>query len=289
MPKFSAMLAKDADLNKLRFPHLASAKLDGIRVTIINGVAMSRSLKPIPNKQIQTMFANCEYFDGELIVGSPMSKTCYNDTVSVVMSQDKDASGVRLYAFDHIEEPTANYTARSAFIKHELNNDNVIILEQVVIHNLEELLAFEEECLNKGYEGLILRDPMAPYKFGRSTVNEGYLLKLKRFEDAEAVVVGFEERMHNANEAVTNELGRTSRSSHQAGKVPTNTLGALVCEWNGMKFNIGTGFDDAERQRVWDDREGHLNKLAKFKFFPIGMMDAPRHPVFLGWRDRMDT
>lgn len=79
---FKPMLGKDADFNKLRFPLLASPKLDGVRAIIINGVVMSRSLKPIPNKHIQTLFADCEYLDGELIVGDPTSKTVYKDTVS---------------------------------------------------------------------------------------------------------------------------------------------------------------------------------------------------------------
>ena len=43
--------------------------------------------------------------------------------------------------------------------------------------------------------------PNAPYKQGRSTVREGYLLKVKTFLDDEATVVRFEERMHNGNEA----------------------------------------------------------------------------------------
>jgi DNA ligase-1 len=31
-----------------------------------------------------------------------------------------------------------------------------------------------------------------------------------------------------------------------------------------------------------------MDKLAKFRYFPHGMKDAPRHPVFIGWRDERD-
>ena len=41
------------DLDKLQYPIIASAKLDGIRCLIKDGVALSRTLKPIPNKSIQ--------------------------------------------------------------------------------------------------------------------------------------------------------------------------------------------------------------------------------------------
>ena len=48
-------------------------------------------------------------------------------------------------------------------------------------------------------------------------MREGYLLKVKRFVDGEALVIGVTEPMHNANEAKTNELGRTARSHKKAG------------------------------------------------------------------------
>jgi hypothetical protein len=75
----------------------------------------------------------------------------------------------------------------------------------------------------------MLRDPNGPYKFGRSTRKEGYLLKLKRFCDSEAEVIGVVELMHNGNEAKTNALGRTERSTRKAGKTGMGVLGALAC------------------------------------------------------------
>jgi DNA ligase-1 len=147
------------------------------------------------------------------------------------------------------------------------------------------LLKLEAEMLEQGYEGLILRDGHAPYKMGRSTVKEGYLLKLKRFTDAEFEVIGFEERMHNANEASTNELGRTKRSSCMAGLEGRGDLGALVVRRaGGLVFNVGTGLNDADRQEIWNHQDKYLGQMAKVKYFAIGMKDAPRHPVFLGWR-----
>lgn len=281
---FKPMLADDADLTRLRFPLLASAKLDGIRAIVINGVVMSRSLKPIPNKHVQNLFKGYEYLDGELIVGEPHSKTVYRDTMSGVMSVEGEPS-VTFFAFDHIENPHWPYKLRAP----QKPRKNVIILNQCPIHSLEELLTLEASLIERGYEGLILRDPEAQYKYGRSTVKEGILLKLKRFTDAEFEVIGFEERMHNGNEATTNELGRTKRSSHKAGKVGLGDLGALVLQGDGFTFNCGTGFDDVTRNTIWRNRDKYLGQLAKVKYFAVGMKDAPRHPVFLGWRDKIDT
>lgn len=286
---FKPMLATDADLTKLRFPLLASPKLDGVRAVVRGGVVYSRSNKPIPNKYVQELFSRYEHFDGELIVGLPHSKTVYRDTVSHVMSNDKRDFDVKFYVFDHVQDLGIPYLQRIKQL-YASNDGRVKPHNKLHIHGFEALVDYEEQCLEVGYEGLILRDPNAPYKCGRSTVKEGYLLKLKRFVDAEATVIGFEERMHNGNEATTNELGRTKRSSHQAGKSGRGDLGALVCRTaDGVEFNIGTGFTDSDRAAVWNGRDQFLGKLAKYKFFPVGQKEAPRHPVFLGWRDRSDT
>ena len=283
---FKPMLATDADLTKLVFPLLASAKLDGVRAIVRDGVVYSRSNKPIPNKGVQSKFKDLEHYDGELIYGDPTSKSCYRDTVSIVMSHDKPAEGVGFFVFDHVEKPTLPYVKRMP--KNRLSG-NVYLHDQVFCTCIEDVLDYEAECLEDGHEGLILRSPDAPYKMGRSTVNEGYLLKLKRFSDFEATVIGFEERMENTNEKTTNELGRSKRSSHQAGKVGRNDLGALLLRTaQGVEFACGTGFDDAERLRIWNNRPRYLGQLAKIKSFDIGVKDKPRHPVFLGWRSKLD-
>ena len=54
-------------------------------------------------------------------------------------------------------------------------------------------------------------------------------------------------------------------------------------------FSIGTGFTDAERQHIWDNQNKYLGALVKFKYFPVGGYEAPRHPVFAGFRDRRDV
>ena len=284
---FTVMLAKDADLGKLRYPLLVSPKLDGIRAYVREGVVYSRKNKPIPNKHVQTLFKPYDYFDGELIVGDPTDPFVYRNTMSGVMSVDGEPD-VKYFVFDHLlylHEPFALRNGRSL----RYNRKVTVALEQKLIITYDELLEHEAKILELGYEGLILRDPNAPYKCGRSTVKEGGMLKLKRFSDAEFTVVGFEERLKNNNEATTDETGRTKRSSHKANKSGRGDLGALVLQHNGDTFTCGTGFTDAERADIWDNQDKYLGRLAKVKFFAIGAYDKPRHPVFLGWRDKRDV
>jgi DNA ligase-1 len=148
----------------------------------------------------------------------------------------------------------------------------------------------EQFYLRLGYEGVILRDPESFYKFGRSTVQEQALLKLKRFDDDEATVVGFEEQMHNDNAKGKDERGYAKRSTKKAGLKGAGTLGALVCESERFTdvFNIGTGFDEATREFIWSHRNDLRGKLVRFKYQRVGTLDAPRCPVFKGWRDPKD-
>jgi DNA ligase-1 len=286
---FKPMLATDADLQRLKFPLLASYKLDGVRAVVRDGQVYSRSNKLIPNRYIQAKFSALEHYDGELIYGQPNAADCYTQTVSAVMTHDGlSGRDVDFYVFDHVEHLFDPYTARSARLSDETSS-GAMVLPQFKVRSLEDLLILEEGVLEAGYEGLILRDMTAPYKCGRSSVREGYLLKLKRFMDAEAEVIGYDELLHNANEATINELGRTKRSSHQAGKVPTGTLGALQARTPaGVCFGIGTGFTAAQRAELWTQRANLIGRMVKYKYLAVGVKDAPRHPVFLGWRHNVD-
>jgi DNA ligase-1 len=288
---FKPMLAAAADLEKLRFPLYASPKLDGIRAIVRDGVVLSRTLKPIPNAHVQRVFGNQAYngVDGELIVGPPTSKTVYQDTVSGVMSRDGEPD-VTFYAFDYL--PTDGWTEypwlhRFTELKRRINYVLIEPLDHWEITNHGGLFGTEEKVIERGYEGLILRHPQATYKFGRSTVNEGYLLKLKRFQDSDAIVLDVIEEMFNGNEATKDELGRTKRSSAKAGKVGKGTMGALKVMdiHTGVEFECGAGFTAEQRAKFYTDPP----KLIKYKFFPIGVKDKPRHPVFLGARDPSDV
>jgi len=286
--------ATDEQISKLfdQFGEMyASPKLDGIRCMIQNGVALSRSLKPIRNKYIQNILGGMELFnglDGELIVGDPTAHDVCRTTTSNVMR----STGMPDFIFWIFDLFDSSYTYSSR--QYEIYNidptgiqPHIKVLKSVSVFNINEMHRYEQFCLDQGYEGIILRDPNSGYKHGRSTAKEGGLLKVKRFEDGEAGVLAVEEQMHNGNEATTNELGRTQRSSHKENKVPMGTLGALVCKDSvtGIQFNIGTGFTDEVRQQLWWSRDRLIGQTIKYKSFKIGVKDAPRHPVFLGMRD----
>ena len=74
----------------VKFPVLASPKIDGIRAIVRDGMLMTQSLKPVPNKFIQSSvnWADYEGLDGELVVGSPTDANVMQATQSGVMSEE---------------------------------------------------------------------------------------------------------------------------------------------------------------------------------------------------------
>ena len=273
------------------FPMLLSPKLDGIRCLIIDGVAVGRSLKPIPNKYVQLLFGHHEFngLDGELIVGSPLAKEVFQVTTSGVMSIEGQPK-VKFYVFDDfMENGRFENRLRSALSRVKKHTHFMPVRHDHVMSS-SELDQWESDYLAAGYEGVMLRHPDGPYKYGRSTAKEAWLLKVKRFVDAEAKVIGYSEAQHNANEAKRNELGQLERSSHKAGKVGKQTLGALMVKdlKTGVEFDIGTGFTESQRQLLWMTGDSLIGKVVKYKSQPTGVKDKPRFPVFLGFRDKVD-
>jgi DNA ligase-1 len=295
-PMLSATYEEGMQLN---FPLLASQKLDGVRCVIKDGVALSRKLLPFRNKHLQKLLGGTQFegMDGEIIVGDPFAPDCFRRTQSFTSSIEGVEDFV-FYVFDKINMPSAPFEVRLRDVEDEANFvvnrvahqklDHIASVDHMWITNQDELEEYEAHILSKGGEGVMLRDPTGPYKFGRSTLKEGYLMKVKRFHDSEAVITGFEEQMHNTNEAQVSELGLTKRSHEKAGMVAAGTLGAFVVNDKGTEFSIGTGLTAELRQEIWDNQQAYLGKLVKYKYFPSGGKEKPRHPVFLGFRDEND-
>ena len=273
------------DLSKLTYPVLCTPKLDGIRCLIVGGKAVTRNFKPIPNHYIRNTLESSaiDGFDGEIIIKGKE----FNEISSAVMSEegtpDFTYTVFDLYSNDGYNDRMRNLYGCSV-IPH------IEYLMPTQINNEFELLAYESQCLVDNYEGVMIRSPNGPYKFGRSTVREGYLLKLKRFYDSEAIVISLQEKMHNENEAIKNIFGRTERSSHKANQTPANTLGAFIVREikTGIQFNIGTGMNDELRKQVWTNQQDYIGKIIKYKAQKVGEKDAPRFPSFVGFRDEKD-
>lgn len=289
-------IAPDESRYPITFPKWASPKLDGIRVVKHQGKALSKAMKPIPNHFIRNYIELNfpEGVDGEIIIGAPNeSELTYNRTYRGAMTHEGEPDFM-VYAFDIADG--GDYQARHRLeLLGELTRHIPRIkgVPQTVVNNREELQAVYENFLNQGYEGAILRDPNGRYKFGRCTAKEQIQLKLKPEDDFDAVVLEVIEAEQNNNEAFTNELGETDRSTHQANKVGKGMLGAFIVRdlLSGLTFRVGPGkMKHAERVKVWEEfckTGAHIGRYIKYRSMTYGVLKegAARHGRFYGWRD----
>jgi DNA ligase-1 len=276
-----------------KLPAWFSLKYDGIRCLIVEGEPRTRALKPVPNRHIDRMlrqYAVKYPLDGELFVLGENGRPDFRRTTSAVMSEDGEPD-FRFGVFDWVPI-LSNVTYRERYDTLRRACDRlpgfVQLVDQIELHQPHAVEKMYLDALQDGYEGLIGRDPESLYKFGRATLREGSLFKIKPREDDEAVVVEVIQQMHNTNQAKKNELGRTKRSSAKAGKVPMEMAGALRVEWRGMQFEIGTGFTDAEKKSYWARRNELVGKKVVFSYQIGSGYDAPRSASFKGFRDERD-
>ena len=295
---FAPMLASTYAGEDLNFTVLVTPKIDGVRAIKLEGKLVSRSLKQIPNIAIRTLMERIlpedGISDGELSVDSDFQKT-----VSAVMSVNTVLpNNLKFYWFDWVQNSDFNvpYYLRVLSMHDYIKNNKelrrlkiIIPLIPAQVDNLEELSLFEEASLRKGYEGVVVRSYAGRYKCGRSTMREGLMIKIKRFEDFEATIIDTEELMHNMNEEQRDNFGRIQRSSAKGNKIKSGTLGAIVAmAHNGNIFKIGTGFSSQQRQHLWASRDDLIRKLVKYRSAGNSKDDVPKCAVFIGLRHADD-
>ena len=289
MTAFKPMLSGTVeDVSTLCYPVLVSPKLDGFRALVQGGCVLSRNLKPIRNGHVQALFGRPEYegFDGELIVGTPTEPDCFSVTSSGVTAAAGQPD-VTFWVFDMFAEQVP-FRTRHFALADGGSRDGICVLQHHEVHSPTALLAVAEGYLESGYEGLMVRDPDGPYKQGRSTLKEGWLLKYKEFEYDDALIVEVLQGQHNANADVRDALGHAKRSTTKAGMHPNGTLGGFKCvgltgPWKGMPFNVGPGrLTAAQAQSMYDQRGDVVGTHIEYKYFPRGCKDAPRFPGYFG-------
>ena len=282
------LLAGKFDSEKAKFPYAATPKIDGIRFLMVGGAALTRSFKPIRNEYLQKILSSNlpEGIDGELTYGST-----FQECSSIMRIKGEPDFKVWIFDFVNPNDEIKPYKERMNELRkfESFNIPSYEILFPTIVSNQEQIDQLMIKNLNAGYEGLMLRDPNGIYKFGRSSVKENILLKVKEFMDDEAEIISFREKMINTNEGLKDNFGRTKRSSCQDGLKPSGTLGGLILRNSeGLEFSCGSGLNDALRDEIWKNKSKYLGKLVKYKYMSKGIKDLPRHTVFIGFRDETD-
>lgn len=285
MKNFKPMLAVKANMKRITYPVLATPKLDGIRCLIVKGEAVSRTLKPIPNDFIRYSLRGLPSFDGELMLHGNHD---YNEIQSAVMNR-KGEPDFHYKVFDYWDSPLG-YESRLNLVTTATSHPRVFPILPIECRDEAFLLSYLARTLEWGMEGVMIRQPDSPYKFGRSTVKEGFLLKIKKFQDDEGPLVRVVEKMNNVNPMTRDATGKAIRSSHRKGKVKAGTAGKVVILWGGMDVSLGfgPGFNDKEKYALWKARHLFKGKIVKFSYQGVSKNGMPRFPKMLGFRHGQD-
>lgn len=265
--------SKTPDLKTLRYPVIATPKLDGIRCAVENGALRTFNKKPVPNVHINEVLKPIihlmEGFDGELMIPGKD----FNGVQSAVMSRSGKPE-FKFVLFDLHNSPM-RYLDRTndLFAAIQIIADMgyveakhlEFVPNQELCKNASELQAFWDKCVADSYEGAIAADPHGYYKNGRSGLKEQLLLKLKAWHDDEAVVIEVQE-----------EIAEDGTPKGRAGAL-------LVRHSSGAEFGVA-GFDDITKASMWLNRRAIIGKTITFKYQDWPRGGNPRFPGFKGFR-----
>lgn len=289
--KFKPFQPCNAVVDKIKLPCGTQPKWDGEKLITKGGLALSRSMKPIRNKQIIK-----DVIDGVLphnVEGEIQTNGLFADSAGHLNSGSRSSDYV-YHVFDSVDPARKEwpYSKRLDYLYSIIGTSQdkkVRVVPTTTVDNMEDLMTIHAtNAAHPSLDGTIIRDMDSPYKYGRATVTKGDALKLKDFDDSEARIIGFTERMHNTNEAKKNELGRTARSSAQDGLVPTGLLATYICDWNGVEISVTATGTLESREERWICREGLIDQLVKFQYQGTVKDGKPRFPTEIALRDPSD-
>lgn len=261
--KFKPFGAATGTLAKIKkFPVWVAPKYDGFRGILHPEFGLiTKQSKPIKNHYVRETLEsyNVWHLDGEIVTYTDGKIDGFSKTQSKLSSEEGKPE-FRYFVFDDFEFPNLNYQDRMANAIKKVNFKEGEIVVSSLVHD-NNLLDALEDRYSRRHEGIIVRNPDAPYKFGKATLREGGLTKIKRFLDDEGVILA------------VNQLSDGSFG-----------VGSFTVKWKGIIFNLGNGWTDAEGKEMWRRRHELVKAKVTFKYQEIGANGAPRFSSFLGIR-----
>lgn len=268
IPVFQPQLAHPSKSheNKMKGEKIIDIKLNGVRLlTIVHPDGevrqISREGKEILNfEKIKSQFSKVAYtLDEPMVFDGEMMSSSFQDLMTqLYRKEDVDTSGSVLYLFDMI--PLEDFNRGIYKVKqlnrlvrlHSWVNQNKINLDSVNYINYERIdldtdfgknrfSEIYEKALDNNYEGIMIKDPNAPYERKRSTA----WLKLKPRFSVDLEIIDLEEGIDKY----------------------TGMMGALICtgieDGKEIFVNVGSGFSDELRQQYWLNKDQVIGKIAE--------------------------
>jgi DNA ligase-1 len=276
IPVFDCQLAHDGakpeHQKKVSGTKMLDIKLDGVRLLTILDKEEGTVTQYTRNGKVNANFTEIREglesllttLPGSIVLDGEVMSLNFQDLMRQVNRREGvDTSQSRLAVFDII--PLKDFRAGICNIPQSMRQHILADLEQsgdlkqhtnglvyvipkvtVDLNTPEGQLSFKEfnkQAIAAGYEGIMVKDPTAPYELKRSFA----WLKIKPFIEVSLTIVGYEEG-----------------SGKYAGM-----LGAWVMkgEDDGVEIetNVGGGLSDAERVEYWEKRDKLIGMIGEVR------------------------
>lgn len=278
----------NGEYDKIHFPVLADPKLDGMRnISMIkskdepfDGFShnydvnyISRNGKPFLNFGMFSdelkVLANGQniVFDGEA-TGLSNEAAFKSITQQARRKSNVDAANQLVYhIFDWVSY--SDFMSQSCALVQKERSDRLVkmfeehdfkylkLVRGKICNNIQEVEDYYKECLELGYEGIILKDLTGLYEFKRTRS----WLKVKPTDTADLPIV-----------AVNEGAPRTKYEG---------MLGSITVEREGVQINVGGGFKDRQRKEFWAIKEDLIGKIAEVKYDIVTEDGSFRFPRFV--------
>jgi DNA ligase 1 len=276
VPVFSCQLAKDgadpANAKKICGTKQLDIKLDGVRLlTIVDREAGTVTQYTRNGKQndnfphiraaFEPLLADDSLLPVSMVFDGEITSKSFQTLMTQVNRTAKiDTSETKLALFDII--PLADFKAGKCKMTQKDRHTALCGVIGMMLHlsgeayvvpkltvNLDTpegqrtFTEFNREAIEAGYEGIMVKDPEAPYETKRAF----HWLKVKPFIEVSLTIVGYEEG-----------------TGKNVGK-----LGAWIMEGTDdgkqIKCNVGGGFSDKEREDFWKAREDMIGFIGEVR------------------------
>lgn len=240
-----------------------SQKMNGCHCSFLRGEMISRQgtqfigLDHIIN-EIYSVVKNADtwFFDGELIrknTDGISDNDNFKLGTGIANSKDADKTCLEYVIYDMM--PASEFDAGQSKLNYRERLYQMNALDDLIRikgcnhirivprlyngYDLTQISKMLDYAVEQGWEGCMVNKNV-PY---RCTRHNG-ILKVKRFYTMDLRILAVEEG--------SNRL--------------SGTLGALVVDFNGNAVRVGSGFDDATRRAVWDDKDHYIGALVEVQY-----------------------
>lgn len=312
MSTFNPMLAVNIKADQVKHTSMGSIKLEGVRGEFFpeDGL-LTRQLKPFNNENMYERFQQIEAFctkhgimlEGEFYVHGWNFKRI--DSACRKGGQT-DALEMLFHVHDCFvpADPTAGFEKRYEYYKWAvttLKENGCVCVEycrQTIMKDADQINMAYAWALDHGYEGFVLKRADAPYKFGRSTLTEGYFARMKPEDPFDGVVLDIVERQANLLESEINEKGfqfkRQDKDAKEGMGIAQTAIVYCPALMATMRVQLTRGLKDYEftekgpsREALWQKRDQYIGKVVKFVGIPVpGQL--PRSPRFDEFREDIE-